>query len=305
MFDKIVVPLDGSKETERALGPAVALAQPAGAELLLLRSVVPAAMLVPDLAGEYVWGWAEKAEQEERQAALAYLETIQQEWARPPARLSGRIEVGDEASLIVDTAAGEGVDLIVTSPKSDGGLFHWTLDSVTERVLHSTPCPVLIVRSAEPITKILITLDGSHLAEMALEPGLEVARRLGAHVTLLRVNHPTLHSDESVQMDWVEGRTGGTLARLHDGAQSYLEETARRYAAGGPAGREIKTVVLDGRAADRILHYADEHQIGLIVMATHGRTGLQRWLYGSVTSKVLHNAHRSLLIVRPPADALS
>jgi nucleotide-binding universal stress UspA family protein len=66
----------------------------------------------------------------------------------------------------------------------------------------------------------------------------------------------------------------------------------------------IKTVATIGPAATGILEYSEGHNIDLIVMATHGRTGLRRWVYGSVTEKVLRGAQCAMLIVRPAADEL-
>ena len=94
---------------------------------------------------------------------------------------------GDEASTILETASAENVDLIVMTTHGRTGLTRWVLGSVTERVLHDAPCPVLVMRTSTPLQKVLITLDGSVIAEYALEPGLAVARALDAQVRLLAV----------------------------------------------------------------------------------------------------------------------
>jgi nucleotide-binding universal stress UspA family protein len=158
------------------------------------------------------------------------------------------------------------------------------LGSIAERVLHVAPCPVLLVRAAEPISNVLITLDGSPLAERALWPGLEVARRLGATVTLLYVVNLA-----------VEGEGATSAQRVE--AEGYLHHIV----AGHPAAEaDCRTVVQQGESvAATILAYAAEQGINLITMSTHGRTGLDRWRYGSVAQKVLHGWHGSMLVVRP------
>jgi nucleotide-binding universal stress UspA family protein len=82
-------------------------------------------------------------------------------------------------------------------------------------------------------------------------------------------------------------------------AVHYLENVARRYRT---PSLEIDTTVVTGSPAQGILEYVEANQIDLIVMATHGRTGIRRWVYGSVTEKCLHNTACAMLIVRPPPD---
>ncbi len=102
-------------------------------------------------------------------------------------------------------------------------------------------------------------------------------------------------------LDEVERGLGRRLQQdLIDEAAAYL--TARSGAA-GRSGLEIKTEVRVGPAADNIYEFVETYGTDLIVMATHGRTGVQRWVYGSVTEKVLHSVNTSLLVVRPVSPA--
>jgi len=169
------------------------------------------------------------------------------------------------------------------------------LGSVTRRVLHAAPCSVLVLCTSHPIRRILITLDGSELAEQALAPAMEVARRLGAVVTLLHVSEPEgkHRADEAVSQHPLE-HTG-------DSPEEYLASLADRYP---KLAQNVQTALASGPVAQCILDFASAQHIDLIAMATHGRTGLRRWLYGSVTEKVIHDSTASLLIVRPPSDAL-
>jgi nucleotide-binding universal stress UspA family protein len=201
---------------------------------------------------------------------------------------------GNVASAIADTAAAEGVELIVMSTHGYSGVTRWVLGSVTEKVLRTAPCPVLAVRTPNPIQKIAITLDGSELSERSLEPGLELAQRLHADVTLLRcVPYAAINSS----LDEVEHGLGRRMQQdLIDEAANYLAARSASYAR---SGVEIKTEVRVGPAADNIYEFVETYGTDLIVMATHGRTGVQRWVYGSVTEKVLHSVKTSLLVVRP------
>jgi nucleotide-binding universal stress UspA family protein len=206
------------------------------------------------------------------------------------------------AEVIMDTAAAEKADLIVMSSHGYSGITRWVLGSVAERVLGGAPCPVLVIRSPKPLQHVLIPLDGSSLSEQALAPGLAVAASLGAEVTLLRAV-PRAEAGEIREFDKIERGLGQRLVEeIREDAEGYL----RCLAAARPhPGIEIKTVVTFEPAADSLLEYVEGHAIDLIAMSTHGRTGLARWRYGSVTEKVLHGSHHSMLIVRPANHELS
>jgi nucleotide-binding universal stress UspA family protein len=153
---------------------------------------------------------------------------------------------------------------------------------------------VLAVRTARQPQKVLITLDGSALSEVALEPGLSIVQALGAEVILLRV---VPHITPDGKLDEHErGLSRRRQAEPIEEAQEYLRALSNRSAR---SGVEIKTVVRTGSAADNILEYVEIFGIDLIVMATHGRTGLKRWVYGSITAKVLRSASCSMLVIRP------
>jgi len=204
------------------------------------------------------------------------------------------VREGSVAEIIVDSAAAGKVDLIVMSSHGYSGLTRWVLGSVAEKVLRGAPCPVLVIRSPRPVRRILIPLDGSALSEQALTPGLSLAAGLGAEVTLLRAI-PRVDVKEIEQLDQAERGLGRRLEEeLREDAGQYL----RNLAAARPE-MGIKTAVVNEPAADSILDYAEKHATDVIAMSTHGRTGLGRWVYGSVTEKVLRGAHHSMLVVRP------
>lgn len=303
MFNKILVPLDGSPLAEQALEPALVMAEQGGGEVVLLRVPVLERMLVPALAG-YGFLWPDQSFEVSRHEANEYLTTIQQARAHPGRTLRAKVVDGDIASVIVDTAAAEQVDLIVMSTHGYSGLTRWVLGSVAERVLHSASCPVIVVRSAEPISNVVITLDGSRLAEKALPPALEVARRLGAQVTLLRVVQDSEVNPTDV--DYLEFLEHGLGRRLqeesYEHAEAYLQAMVALHQT---PEQKVNVAVRFGGAAEAILGYADAHDVHLIAMVTHGRTGLRRWVYGSVTEKVLRSSNCAMLVVRPPAEELN
>lgn len=301
MFTKLLVPLDGSELAERALDSAFTLAQQSEGSLVLLRVAVP--QLSPATAtpiyGDYGLTLPMQSAAEAETEAETYLKQLRAD--RAPRGLAVWLEIaqGQVAESIVDRSTALGVDLIVMSSHGYSGLTRWMLGSVAEKVLRAAPAPVLILRSPQPIRRILIPLDGSLLSEQVLSPALAMAASLGAEVTLLRAVH-TITSEDIARLDAVEHGLGQRVVEdLHLEAERYLTGLTEKFA----PDLKLKTVVVDEPAATGILDYAEAREMDLIAMSTHGLTGLQRWIYGSVTEKVLHGAHYSMLVVRPPSLA--
>lgn len=305
MFKKILVPLDGSELAEWALAPAVTLAKAAHGEVILMRSMIPVYTAMPVGANEYNWVWPDYAREQVRAETRAYLENVAATQANPAVALHPLAVEGDAASLIVDTAVAEDIDLIVMSTHGWSGFKKWMMGSVTERVLHSVSCPVLATRSAQPIRRVLITLDGSPLAERAVAPTMSVAASLGARVTLLHVNEPVSQIFGSpFQFEWsVAEDQYRQLEREHqDQAEAHLNVIAHRYERDDV---EIQQMVITGTPVETILEFIRLHNIDLVAMSTHGRSGLRRWLYGSVTAKIMRGSDSHMLIVRPSNNELT
>jgi nucleotide-binding universal stress UspA family protein len=300
MFKKILVPLDGSELAERALEPALALAQQQHGEVLLVSVPVLQHMFVMEPAG-YGFLLPEQSVEESRAELLDYLKNIQNRHAHPNVNLRVLIEEGDEATTIVEVAAAENIDLIVMSTHGRTGFTRWMLGSVTEKVLREAPCPVLIIRNDQPFTRLLITLDGSDLAEQALSPGLEFAHSLGCQATLFRVV-PPLDVDPHLvaSLDKLEQGFGDRLRETgHSQATTYLHGLVEKHKVSHP---NLNVEVWGGDPARTIVDFVEARHINLIVMATHGRTGFQRWVHGSVMEKVLRTAPCALLVVRPQVE---
>ncbi|MCP5098111.1 MAG: universal stress protein [Chloroflexi bacterium] len=281
MFEKILVPLDRSPLAEFALKPAIWLAKQHQGMLVLLHTPESHRVVLPEYASGNVYSTSIVMDQAHA-AGKEYLNSVQFGLGRTHVDLNWQtlLVEGDPASAIIDAAINGDVDLIVMSTHGYSGITRWVLGSVTERVLRVAPCPVLTVRDETAIDNILIALDGSEVAEFSLVAGFAIAHAFDAQVTLLQVVNEDSESSEA--------------------ADIYLDAIRHRFADVVP---EIKTAVYTGVPAPQILDYADTHEMDLIVMATHGRTGLSRWAYGSVTEKVLRGTERAMLVIRPPDHA--
>jgi nucleotide-binding universal stress UspA family protein len=297
MFNKILVPLDGSELAERALDPALAIARARDAQVLLL-SVPSYHQVVPPASTGYGLVAPNHIVDLGREDAQDYLAGLQSQARCSDCSIQTVVVEGDVAGCIVDKAAAEQVDLIVMTTHGYSGFTRWMLGSITERVLRGAPCPVLVVRQAIPLCKALIPLDGSSRAQEALEPGLELARILGCQVTLLRADQGEDLS--SVEQGLLQMAGAGACQELVEGTEDrlayYLECLARQYRS---PDLVIETAVVQAKPAEAILTYAEAEGIDLIVMATHGQSGLRRWVFGSVTEKILRQAGCAMLVVRP------
>lgn len=298
MFKRILIPLDGSRLAEQALEPALRIAQSAFGELILMRVPVYAESHAPDyLVQDPIIAFADTVSLPG--SAVDYLQNLREANVRPNLTLRCFLGEGDRAGAIINAAQSEQVDLIVMSTQGRTGFSRWVFGSVSSRVLSHAPCPVLVFHKPSLIEHILITLDGSLLAEQALEPGLALAKVFGSRVTLLRVLLvPDIRPNQSAS----QGGAGRSTASPQEENQNAL---AQRYlhdliAIQGAGSVKVKGMVISGQVATSILDFATEQNIDLIAMTTHGRTGLRRWVYGSVTEKVLYGSGRAILVVRQP-----
>ncbi|WP_420643688.1 universal stress protein [Candidatus Leptofilum sp.] len=298
MFQRILVPLDGSDLAERALKPAVLLAEAVQAEIWLLSIPYLSHLFKEDRAG-YGLLWPEQSMADTEEALTNYLQLVKARYEKPGLAIQCHLEAGDEASVIVDTAVAQKMDLIVMSTHGRSGFSHWYLGSVTEKVLRSAPCPVLVVRDERPLRHILITLDGSPLSEQALAPGLTVANCCDAAVTLLSVVQAEQLDPKFVSK--LENHEAGLGSQARDSfyyrTENYLTQIVQKHQ--HLTTQELCLVTLSGNPAEQILKAVEAEAVDLVVMATHGRTGLRRWVYGSVTEKVLRRATCNVLMVRP------
>jgi len=212
---------------------------------------------------------------------------------------------GTAADKILDFTAENEIDLIIMATHGRSGITRWWMGSVAEKVISEATAPVLLVRSKRPrktgaagklkfLHKILAPLDGSDIGEAALPYAEILAANSGALISLLQVVSPpgTVEASLLGGPDWRK-----FVKAMHDAGEDYLKTIAERL-----SGKEIKSTyeVVTGDPADKIVEYADDTKASLIAMSTHGRTGLTRWVLGSIADKVLHGARIPILLVRSP-----
>jgi nucleotide-binding universal stress UspA family protein len=289
MFERILVPLDGSPLAEQAVPYAEALAEATGAQIILVRAVLA-----------HVFPGVDPSEHQLEVVAEAerYLSAV-------AAGLGGRqvetgVFYGEPARAILAEVRIRKAQLVVMGTHGRSGLGRWLYGSVADEVLRHAQVPVMLVPSVceynwpvRPggLRRILVPLDGSLHSEEALPPATELARALRAGIVLLRAVEPPARADGAGFTDFAP------KAGLEE-AGRYLEAVARPLR---DAGWKVETRKYLGAADSLIAETAREVGADAIVMATHGHGGLTRLLLGSVAAGVLHRAPAPILLVRPTA----
>ena len=200
----------------------------------------------------------------------------------------------DPDEVIVETASDLGCDLIVMGTHGRRGLSHLFLGSVAERVVRTSPAPVLTMRPGavvEPdgITRILVPYDFSDASAEALRQAAAWADALDAEITLLHVVEPVVYP-EFYSVDILPDNL---IMRLTTRSEEALDKAAAELL----DGRGCTTLVEVGRAADTIVNLADPEQFDLVVMATRGLSGLEHILLGSVAESVLRRCKVPMLTI--------
>jgi nucleotide-binding universal stress UspA family protein len=205
------------------------------------------------------------------------------------------------AAAILECAAQERADLVALCTHGRGGLQRLVHGSVTDKVLHLTRLPLLIVRaqpvpppSADAFRRLLVSLDRSALAEAALPPAVAIAKSFDAELLLFHVWDESGYTFDPSHDPQVERIMRDTYAY----SEQYLNDMAQRLAA---QGARVRWVAESGNPADHILKAADSQSADLLIMSTHGSSGVVRSALGSVADSVLRRARKPLLVVRPPA----
>jgi nucleotide-binding universal stress UspA family protein len=292
---KLLVPTDFSDCAAHALAYAIELAQPAGAEVHLLHVF---AVYDPELHGTVEDSMEASQRREQRvagteqelqalaaqhQAAGVVIETEQRRSMAVPAE-------------IIAYAHEKKVDVIGTHGRS--GVKHFLLGSVAEQVVNRAPCDVLTVGAAcaedverSPVRRILVPVDLSEFSGRLLQEARAAAHRYGAALDVLFVlEHWPL------PILWVgPGTVNDLVPSLRRQAQRHLEELVE--ATPGP-DVPVTLHIQEGRPAATITDFAAKQDTDLIVIATHGVTGLGHFFIGSVTERVVRTAPCPVLTVK-------
>lgn len=304
MYSKILVPLDGSKLSEGILPYARSMVRALNIPVELLVVIGPEVIsaFTNPAQGRYV----DLVEADMKRDGLEYLKTIARSFPAA-SQVTCSAEIGNAAEAIVEKGSAHSDTLIAMATHGRSGVQRWLMGSVADKVLHATGNPLLLVRPANEtgsageasLKKVLVPLDGSELAETVLSHITPLAEKMSLEVVLLRV-YSLLTGGYVADAEAYTPNLDRFLKEIKEEAEKYLAEKVQQLRR---RGVKVSSDLLEGDAAGTIIDFAKKTPDNFIGMCTHGRSGIGRWVLGSVTDRVVRHGGDPVLIVRAPLTA--
>ncbi len=310
MYERILVPLDGSEFSERVLPVAKRLAGDLAIPLKLLHAIEPEHPSISQSLNERLY-YIHSAHHRGMHAR-AYAEPIRTRLVESGLDVNIIIPQGDPGDAIVEEADREPGTLITMSSHGRSGAFRWWTGSVADRVLHRTASPLLMIRPGDrrdaamegEFGRVVVPVDGSSLAEQAVSHASHLGKAMGLAVELVRAI-PSVEEYNSLARlgpaslvsqapSYAEYR-----AIVEKEAEDYLAQLGERLKQDGV---QVNWSVLHGPAAAAIIDYSVASEDALLVMTTHGRSGVARMVLGSVAERVVRQSGEPVLLIRAQAD---
>jgi nucleotide-binding universal stress UspA family protein len=280
----ILVALDGSETAERAARLADALATALRSHLALLT-------VLEDLPG-VLPGAEVDLERLGREHFTTYLKDVRTRLGHPEIRTI--VRVGHATSEILACADEIGAGVIALTTHGRSGVGRWLHGSTASDLLHRSHVPLLVLGpniseapTGNRVSHIMVPLDGSELSETALEVASQLKAATNAKVSLVRAAQWAVQAyPYTLPMQYVPELD----AELEKGALAYLDRHR------GALGQDVATHVVRGATADSLLDFVDRQKVDLVVMSTHGRSGIARVAIGSTADRLLQGASAVLLL---------
>lgn len=284
IYQKILVPLDGSILAERVVPAALFIAEAMSGSVTLLTVVAKKSGSDVDLMRQAIQTGTYEAD--------LYLRSVKKRYLPSLIPIETAVISGKPDKNIITYAAEHDFDLIIMSTHGRSGMTRWSFGRTADKVLRRAPCPAVILRSEYDIRpdqfkRVLLPLDGSPLAERVLEPAIEMVRVLAVELFLIHAVEKGSFYGFGHNEDYIEEE------RVN--AQTYLAELRDRAI---PQEVIVQTQVAVGSAADVIVDYAENEEIDLIIVSSRGDSGFDNWMFGSVAEKIMEGAPCAILVIR-------
>jgi len=320
MFNRILVPLDGSTLAERAIPHAELFARIFHSDIILLQVLDPAySQADPNACDPLRWQICKtEADIYLQGIALQICKNLGEKSLINKENETNRVDYcireGRIAENIVDFSHSENIDLIIISTHGAGGFSRWNINSITQKVVSMIYLPVLIVRSfdipqtMEPsiqYNRILLPIDGSRRAEWAMSIGAELAKRdISTNdlpinqdekpriLILTVIRPPEFPIPEPVPVE-ISQLSEQLVNICYDAVNKYLSELKDRL----PVACETR-IVESSSIVSAIHDQAEQENIDLVVFCAHGYSGQFTYHYGSISRNYLENGSKSVLIIQ-------
>ena len=284
MWEKILVPLDGSDLAEIALPYAEKLAIAFGSEVALL----------------YV---SEAAEDQYRHMHQLYIEDMAGQMSSRIKKVNTLVLDGKPAKEIIDYAEKNKVGIIIMASHGRSGVAPWSMGSVANKVLHAAKMPLLLIKAVETpkrttrkrlLKRVLLPLDGSEAGEAAVPYVEELMSRLELEVILFGVVSPGKHIRTVGGLDYLR-YPEQDLEQVKAEARKHLDKVYQQLKGGKG---KVRVELRAGDIAQEIIKFTEEKSVSLIAMSSHGHSGIERWIFGSVAHKIVQASKTPVLVVR-------
>lgn len=286
-LEKLLLSTDGSEFSEGAIREAISLAKTCSSKLFAV-SVVETNPEYETLAPNLV--------EKEIEKAKGFLDSIKKRASKEGVDCETVVRQGEDSyQYVVEEASRNSAEMIIMGRRGRTGLKRLVMGSVTAKVIGHAPCNVLVVPKDAKVDlkRILVATDGSRYSEKAAMEAVSIAKRSGAHLTIvavvpsesispLDIVHTEMHRDLIAEKEQ-------KVAQCNiDGVKGLAEKE----------GVAVSNLILEGRPHEAIVDIAKEKEIDLIVIGSHGKTGLEKLLMGSVTERVIVLSPCAVLVVR-------
>jgi len=287
MFQRILVPLDGSKLAEQVFPHVAELAKAFGSEVVLVAVCEPEEKDYGHACRLYI-----NNEVEQLSGAMEKGLAV---------TIKAEVLVGKPAKQILDYAEENDIDLIIISSHGRSGLMPRSLGSTVNKLLHRASVPLIIVRAEEILLesakskllkRILIPLDGTEENAVILPYVVELTRKLDSEVILIQVIELGHHVHTIMGLDYIPFKDRD-MDSMNTKARKYLNEVSEQFAG---TRATIRCEVRLGDTAKEIIKYASETDSRLIALASHVHSCIEAWFYGSVTHQILHASSQSVFL---------
>lgn len=284
-YQKILVGIDGSEESFNAFKSALSLAKKINASVSVLY-VLPLGVEVSSALSLFTG-----VKDIFRKGAEKILKEAQSIAEEEGIEVRLKFEEGEPYTKLVDILYAEESDLLVLGKSGKGGLAKALIGSTASRAIGASQVDVLVIpkNTTLKLKKMLVPVDGSLYSEEAAMRALELASHLKSEIILLSV--------VEIPFELYETATdiGKMVEHLKTEAEEFIRKLKSKYK---EKGIEVKGYVVEGIVEEKILEIAEKEEVDLIIMGSHGKTGLKRLLMGSVTEKVLTLGTKPVLVVK-------